>query len=365
MFQPVNAVDEALLVEEFAPRLLKWYDRHGRRGLPWQKRRSAYAVWIAEIMLQQTQVTTVLPYYRRFMAALPNVEALAAADLDQVLHLWSGLGYYARARHLHRAAQWIREAHGGEFPSCLEEVLALPGIGRSTAGAILAQAFGQRHPILDGNVKRVLCRLYAIDEWPGRAAVQRRLWWLADYHTPVERVADYTQAIMDFGATCCRRGRPACEECPFASECLSRRCGRERELPLSRSRKGLPGRHVTLLLITNSVGSVLLERRPPNGIWGGLWSLPECDKGMEPVEWCRRTLGYRIELEGTLPQLAHSFSHFRLEIEPLVARVVGSDSVKGVMEPRPLLWYNRRQPERCGIAAPVQRLLEQLDRQPE
>ncbi len=348
------------LIEGFAPRLLKWYEKHGRQGLPWQEARSAYGIWIAEIMLQQTQVATVIPYYRRFMKVLPDIGTLAEAELDRVLHLWSGLGYYARARNLHRAAQRICDKHGGEFPSRLEEVRALPGIGRSTAGAILAQAFNQRHAILDGNVRRLLCRLHAEEDWPGSTSAQRRLWRLAERYTPRERVAEYTQAVMDFGALHCRRSQPLCNSCPFTGECLAYRQGRERELPVARRKKELPLRQATLLLITDPVGRVLLEQRPPTGIWGGLWSLPECEKGVDPSHWCRRTLGCDVEVAGILPPVKHTFTHFRLQIEPVVIRTLGPVSVDSVMEAGPRLWYNRQKPEKCGIAAPVRRLLEQL-----
>ncbi len=310
-------------------------------------------------MLQQTRVVTVIPYYRRFLKHFPDLITLADAGIDEVLHLWSGLGYYARGRHLHRAAQMIRDQHDVIFPQTFEEVITLPGIGRSTAGAILSQAFGQRHPILDGNVKRLLCRLHAIEDWPGKAAVQQPLWRLAAQYLPHGRMADYTQAMMDFGATLCSRSRPACGECPFAAGCLAHRQGRERELPASRKSSQLPLRHTTLLLITDTEGHVLLEQRPPVGIWGGLWSFPECDEEADPIGWCRKELGCDIEIQKPLPLVYHTFSHFRLKITPLPARLL--DNPAGAMEARPLLWYNIQQPEICGLAAPVQRLLEQLD----
>ncbi len=347
------------VVDRFAERLLEWYEQHGRKGLPWQQERTAYSIWLAEVMLQQTQVATVIPYYLRFLKHLPHTVALANASIDEVLHLWSGLGYYARGRNLHRAARMIRDQHDGVFPQTFDEVVALPGIGRSTAGAILAQAFGQRHPILDGNVKRLLSRLYAIDGWPGKTEVQQVLWRIAAHHTPHERMADYTQAIMDFGATQCRRTRPACGDCPFSADCLAHQQGREQELPVSKKSGQLPLRHTTLLLVTDADGRVLLERRPPTGIWGGLWSLPECGDETDPAEWCIRELGCEVDLQKPLPPLHHTFSHFRLAITPLPAHLL--DNCNGVMEARPLLWYNIRQPEICGIAAPVQRLLEQLD----
>jgi len=356
---PEPQLNPDYLVEQFAGRLLKWYRQHGRKGLPWQQNRTAYTIWLAEIMLQQTQVATVIPYYQRFLARFPDTIVLADASIDEVLYLWSGLGYYARARNLHRAAQMIRDRHDGVFPETFDDLVALPGVGRSTAGAILSQAFGQRYPILDGNVKRLLSRLHAIDEWPGKTSVEKELWLLAAYYMPNRQMADYTQAIMDFGATLCRRGRPACGDCPFATDCLAHRQGRERELPVPRKSGRLPLRRSTLMLIADAGGRILLEQRPPTGIWGGLWSLPECGDQTDPAGWCRKKLGCEVELQEALPPLHHTFSHFRLEITPLPARLL--DNSIGVMEACPLLWYNIRQPEACGLAAPVQRLLEQLD----
>ena len=311
-------------------------------------------------MLQQTQVATVIPYYQRFLKHLPHITALADASLDEVLHLWSGLGYYARGRNLHRAAQLIRDRHDGVFPRFFDEVVALPGIGRSTAGAVLAQAFGQRHAILDGNVKRLLSRIHAVDEWPGKASVQRILWRLSERYLPHERMADYTQAVMDFGATLCSRNRPACGDCPFATDCLARRQGRVEQLPVSRKAAPLPLRRTTLLLIFGTDNRVLLEQRPSTGIWGGLWSFPECGDDVDPVAWSREVLGCDIDVREAMPSMRHTFSHFHLVITPLPARLL--DIRTGVMEARPLLWYNTRQPEKCGLAAPVQRLFEQLDR---
>ena len=311
-------------------------------------------------MLQQTRVDTVVPYFRRFLKEFPSLRALAAAELDQVLHLWSGLGYYARARNLHRAARIVRDEHGGRFPRDLKAAMQLPGIGRSTAGAILSQAFDQRHAILDGNVKRLLCRLHAIDQWPGGAAVQSRLWRLADDYLPCERNADYTQAIMDFGALQCRRTRPRCGECPFAGECLAFLQGRTDELPVPRRYRALPLRTVVLLLIADASGRILLERRPPAGVWGGLWSPPECEEGVDPVLWCREKLGLQVEAGDSIAPFIHTFTHFRLRIRPQVVYLQGEESVARVMEARSLLWYNRERPEPCGVAAPVRRLLEQL-----
>ena len=340
---------------DFARLLLDWFDRHGRHDLPWQHPRTPYRVWIAEIMLQQTQVATVIPYFRRFMARFPDVASLAAADSDEVLQHWSGLGYYARARNLHAAARRIVAQHGGVFPEQFEALLALPGIGRSTAGAILAQACGQRHAILDGNVKRLLARLHAIDGWPGQKAVADRLWALSEECLPRQRLADYTQAIMDFGATCCRRSRPRCDDCPFAGRCAARAQGDPAAYPGRRPRKTLPVKRVRMLLLRNRQQQILLLKRPPSGIWGGLWSLPECGHDEDIAGFCRERLGIEIENPQTGEILRHTFSHFHLDITPVHARARAADG--GVMESGQRVWYNSRQPDARGLPAPVKRLL--------
>jgi A/G-specific adenine glycosylase len=318
-------------------------------------------VWVSEIMLQQTQVTTVIPYYLRFMERFADCAALAAAPLDEVLHLWSGLGYYARARNLHRTARIVRDEYGGEFPVELEAMKALPGIGRSTAGAILALAHGRRHPILDGNVKRVLARYHAVDGWPGRPAIEKRLWQIAEAYTPDARVGAYTQAIMDLGATLCTRSAPACERCPLTAGCDARKLGRPTAYPHSKPRQEKPERHSTMLLLSNEAGEVLLERRPQSGIWGGLWSLPEVpsDHGAEEhiKDWCRDKLRCRIDRFTALPELRHGFSHFNLRIRPLHARVLAQDAA--VMEGADYVWYNGRS-RAHGLAAPIRRLLAAL-----
>jgi len=302
-------------------------------------------------------VAIVMPYFARFIGRFPDVASLAAAPIDEVLHHWSGLGYYARARNLHAAAQLIMARHGGVFPAELAEVQDLPGIGRSTAGAILAQAFGQRHAILDGNVKRVLARVHAVAGWPGQAAVERRLWELAEQHTPTERVADYTQAIMDLGATLCRRSAPDCTRCPVAAGCEARRQGRQADYPGSRPRRSRPLRHTRMLLLTDPDGAVLLERRPPHGIWGGLWCPPELGEA-SAAEWAEGAIGAAIESGEPLARLRHGFTHFELEIEPVPARLAGG--VPAVMEPGRWVWYNARSPARLGLAAVVGRLIATL-----
>ena len=341
-------------------RLLDWYRIHGRRDLPWQHPPAPYPVWVSEIMLQQTQVQAVIPYFEKFMARFPDVRALAAADVDEVLHIWSGLGYYARARNLHRAARAVVDEHGGKLPQSLDALMALPGIGRSTAAAILALSAGERHAILDGNVRRVLCRYHAIEGWPGASAVARRLWSIAEAHTPEDDVAAYTQAIMDLGATVCTRAQPRCDECPLNGDCLALAEGRETELPQPRPRKATPIRQTVFVIVRDPRGRVLLERRPPAGIWGGLWSFPECEPGTDVRVWCREHLGLAVKPLRELDALRHTFSHFRLEIQPVLVSVDGRGAAKAVKDDADLQWYESDGDDRIGLAAPLTRLLGEL-----
>ena len=346
--------------DAFSRQLLDWYDSHGRHDLPWQQPRSAYQVWVSEIMLQQTQVSTVVPYFERFMQHFPEIQDLAAAELDEVLHLWSGLGYYARARNLHRAARRVVEKHGGELPQVFEDLLALPGIGRSTAGAILALACDQRHAILDGNVKRVLCRVFAVRGWPGRRETEKRLWALADDLTPASRIADYTQAIMDLGATLCRRGQPDCARCPLMTGCRAHALGIQTELPTPRPKKARPRRQTTMLLVVDREERVLLRRRAADGLWGGLWSLPELEPGDDPMAWCAERFGVVPTTSQVLATVSHGFTHFELEIQPVMISIESTGD-RGVMDGDGWLWYNRRSPSRVGLAAVIERLLKQTE----
>jgi A/G-specific adenine glycosylase len=341
----------------FAARLLGWFDRNGRHDLPWQHPRTPYRVWLSEIMLQQTQVRVVVPYFERFVAALPDIAALAAAPLDDVLALWSGLGYYARARHLHAAAQRCVERFDGELPRDSDALVALPGIGRSTAAAILAQAWGDRHPILDGNVKRVLARYHAIEGWPGLPAVERQLWKCAEQHLPDARLADYTQAQMDFGATLCTRFDPACVTCPLQPDCAAFRNGRVAELPTPRPGKPLPQRSAVVLLARDEDARVLLQRRPPNGVWASLWSLPEADDRISARAWFDRHLLGDYEAAEPLPAIAHGFSHYRLELQPLRWRRVAMRAQ--VADNPDLRWISRGELASLGIPAPIRTLLEE------
>jgi A/G-specific adenine glycosylase len=338
-----------------APRLLAWFDAHGRHDLPWQRDRTPYCVWISEIMLQQTQVSTVIPFYERFMQRFPTIAALAAASLDDVLAHWAGLGYYARARNLWRAARTVAAEHGGELPAAFGALHALPGIGRSTAGAILAQAHAQRLPILDGNVKRVLARYHAVAGWPGSAAVADELWRHAEAHTPHERVADYTQAIMDLGATLCTRARPACTVCPLANDCAAALGGTQGLYPSSRPKRVRPQRHVAVLVVRAPDGRVLLERRPARGIWGGLYSLPELPADDSPRDWCARMLGAVVAAERELETVEHAFTHFDLDLAPRLLELAAPPSA--VMDRDDWHWCRPGTALDVGVPAPVAVLL--------
>ena len=340
----------------FSARVLAWYDRHGRHDLPWQRDPTPYRVWVSEIMLQQTQVATVIPYFERFMAAFPDVTALAAAALDEVLALWSGLGYYARARHLHAAARVVVARHGGALPLTLEALQALPGIGRSTAGAILSLSGHGRAVILDGNVKRVLARHHAIDGWPGQAAVQRRLWDLAEALTPQEHVREYNQAMMDLGATVCRRTRPDCPACPLRATCRALATGQPERYPGRRPARARPRRATHLLLLERD-GAVLLERRPAKGVWGGLWSLPELDAPEALESQVQRRYRLRVAAARPAPPFVHVFTHFELHITPWHVAVREEPGAAEELAPVRRLWYKPGQSPPGGLPAPVQRLL--------
>jgi len=343
----------------FAPALLAWFDRYGRKHLPWQQNTTPYRVWVSEIMLQQTQVTTVIPYYERFMARFPDVQMLAAASIDEVLHLWTGLGYYARARNLHRAAQAIVSDHGGEFPDGIDAVEALPGIGRSTAGAILALSREQRHPILDGNVKRVLARCFGIAGFPGQQNVERELWQIAAACTPHERVANYTQAIMDLGATLCVRSRPLCPMCPMQEFCIARIEGLQSVLPTPKPKKARPQRTAYAVLALRNDGAVLLERRPPAGIWGGLWTFPQFDDRDSALAWMHTQNLAELEPDShSMGPYSHSFTHFDLTLHPIVLRLAQPRHC--VADADNQCWYDPRQPARIGLAKPSVDLIRQL-----
>ncbi len=339
---------------QVAAPLLDWFKSDGRKDLPWQVRPTPYRVWVSEIMLQQTQVATVLPYYRAFMSRFPGVTALAEAELDEVLHLWSGLGYYARARNLHRTASVIVDRYGGQFPADIDTLMSLPGLGRSTAAAILALSRGQRHAILDGNVKRVLARYFGVEGYPGKSAVEKRLWSLAEACTPHRDVAAYTQAIMDLGATVCTRAQPACLLCPLTSNCRARAHNLQDRLPTPKPKTARPRREAWVLIATRGTAKVLLEHRPPAGIWGGLWALPEFPTRAHAAQWCAECLSGAGELHAGRV-LSHAFSHFDYELRSLTVRCRGKSAE--LREIDRYRWYDTRAPARVGLPKPVATLI--------
>ena len=410
---PAQAESAYAATDGFADAVIDWFKKHGRHDLPWQTDPTPYRVWVSEIMLQQTRVGTVIPYFERFMGRFPDVAALAAADIDQVLHLWTGLGYYARARNLHKAARTIVDAHGGRFPDTVEELERLSGIGRSTAGAILALAHGRRAPILDGNVKRVLARCFAVDGYPGNGKTQAKLWKLAerllpdstgqtgDTHESIEdthRTKDthatkaggirgnpitaYTQGMMDLGATLCSRTNPDCPHCPLRDRCLARLHGEIDRYPGKKPARALPIRSVTMFILQGSEGHVLLEKRPPSGIWGSLYSLPQIEKSHQnsgdthaspsgdthaspapniadlklPAELSGLRLAHESPVE--LPPIRHGFTHFQLDITPVLYKV--NQTASSVADSNRWLWYSIVEPVEVGLAAPVRKLLATL-----
>lgn len=348
-------------MSELASRLLPWFDHHGRHDLPWQDapsgRRTPYRVWVSEVMLQQTQVATVIPYFERFMHQLPDLRALADTHEDQVFALWSGLGYYRRARYLHQAARTCIAHHGGELPRDFASLAALPGIGRSTAGAILALAHGQRFAILDGNVKRVLTRFHGVHGDPGERVIEQRLWALAERNTPNARIADYTQAIMDLGATVCTRTKPRCDECPLSGDCIARRQALTDQLPQRRRARALPQKHTVMLALCDVEGRVLLQRRGASGVWSGLWSLPEAHDRASADRTA--ALLARLETQAeTLPSFLHTFTHYRLQAQPLLWRDVRATPV--VADAPDQRWCAREDLAALGIPAPVRNLLNAI-----
>ncbi|MBB4126136.1 A/G-specific adenine glycosylase [Xanthomonas translucens] len=348
--------------DTFPTRLLAWFDRHGRHDLPWQHPRSPYRVWLSEIMLQQTQVAVVIPYFLRFLQHFPTLPDLAAADTDAVMAQWAGLGYYARARNLHAAAKRCVELHAGELPRDFDALHALPGIGRSTAGAILSQAWNDRFPILDGNVKRVLTRYHGIAGYPGLPAVEKPLWAIAQAHVAAVadgRMADYTQAQMDFGATLCTRANPACVLCPLQDDCVARRDGLVEALPTPKPGKTLPEREALALLLENAGGELLLQRRPPSGIWASLWTLPQAESESELRAWFEREIrGRDFDAAEPMAPIVHTFSHYRLHLQPLRLRKVAlRDAVRDNDD---LRWVARADLAALGLPAPIRKLLDGL-----
>lgn len=342
--------------ENFSQRLLTWFEHSGRKDLPWQLDKSPYRVWVSEIMLQQTQVKTVIPFYQRFMQRFPSVISLANADIDDVLHLWTGLGYYARARNLHKAAQQVRDLHDGKFPDRLEQMVALPGIGRSTAGAVLSIACGKSVSILDGNVKRVLTRYLAIEGWPGGKPIENQLWQYADEFTPSEHADLYTQAIMDLGATVCTRSKPKCDKCPMQTTCLAYAQGAQSLLPTRKPKKAIPTKS-TIMLLPMWQQQVQVYKRPSTGIWGGLYGFHEINH-IDELDSKLIELGFSSYQPEEMPLFRHTFSHFHLDIYPVLIHLAAMP-VDAVLE-RDILWYDLKSPQNVGLAAPTTKLFSTL-----
>jgi A/G-specific adenine glycosylase len=340
----------------FAARLIRWHKSHGRHDLPWQGTTDPYRIWISEIMLQQTQVSAVIPYFTRFMAAFPDIASLARASSDAVMQRWSGLGYYSRARNLHQAAKIMAGDWRGSFPPTAADINNLPGIGRSTAAAIAAFAFGERGAILDGNVKRVLCRFFGVAGYPGEKKVENQLWELASSLLPKTGIEIYTQAMMDLGATLCTRGKPACGRCPLAEDCVAFRDGLTTKLPTPRPKKTVPRRGSAMLILMRE-NRILLELRPPSGIWGGLWSLPEAASDADWIAVCKNRFGATVKKPAALAPLTHGFTHFTLDIQPVLCPVVGTPTTLGEPGQR---WLGRDEIAEVGLPAPVKRLLLEI-----
>ncbi|MBS9426260.1 A/G-specific adenine glycosylase [Photorhabdus caribbeanensis] len=341
--------------KQFSTVVLDWYHRYGRKTLPWQLEKTSYHVWLSEVMLQQTQVATVIPYFQRFISRFPDVTSLAAAPLDEVLHLWTGLGYYARARNLHKAAQQVVERHQGKFPTTFEDVVALPGVGRSTAGAILSLSQGKHFPILDGNVKRVLARCYAVEGWPGKKEVESNLWQISTNVTPAQEVEYFNQAMMDLGAMVCTRSKPKCEICPLNQGCIAYANHSWTKYPGKKPKQSIPEKTAYFLLIQNH-DSVWLEQRPPTGIWGGLFAFPQFES-MDLLNGWLEQSGISHSKHEQLTAFRHTFSHFHLDIVPIKINIL---SFTTCMDENKGLWYNLQQPATVGLAAPVEYLLQQL-----
>jgi A/G-specific adenine glycosylase len=343
-----------------ADRVVAWQRQHGRHDLPWQGTFDAYRIWLSEVMLQQTQVATVIPYFERFIARFPDLQALAAAPVDEVMAAWAGLGYYSRARNLHRCAQRVVADHGGTFPRSSAELARLPGIGRSTAAAIAVFAHGERAAILDGNVKRVLARHFGVEGYPGAAATGRELWRLAEAELPVTAIESYTQGLMDLGATICLRRRPRCGACPLEGSCVAAREGRVEELPAPRPARVRPLRSATVALIVDERGAVVLERRAPAGIWGGLMSAPEFDADLTDAE-LEAEVTSRLGLQATvvryLEPLRHEFSHYSFVMRPRLVRVTGA---RAIADAAGYAWLDADAVRAAALPAPVRRLLQML-----
>ena len=354
----------------FAKSVLAWYQQYGRKHLPWQQNKSLYGVWLSEVMLQQTQVVTVIPYFERFMQRFPTVVDLANASIDEVLHLWTGLGYYARARNLHKAAQQIRDEFGGEFPTAFADVLALSGVGRSTAGAILSSVLNAPHPILDGNVKRVLSRYFAVEGWAGEKPVENRLWTLTETVTPTSQVADFNQAMMDLGAMICTRSKPKCSLCPLEKSCQTNAQQAWADFPAKKPKKVLPEKQSYFLILKRGT-DILLEKREAKGLWGGLYVFPQ----FEDFDTLKRfVFSQNLQISQQLTAFRHTFSHFHLDITPILVELdlqkidetlplkvaENSGNYRPSVSSKANYWYDLTSPNEIGLATPVKRILDEL-----
>ena len=341
---------------DFSSRLIAWQKQFGRHDLPWQNTTDPYAIWVSEIMLQQTQVAAVIGYYSKFMQRFPTIAALASASQDEVLQYWSGLGYYSRARNLHNAAQTIMDDFGGVFPQDFALIQTLPGIGRSTAAAIASFAFDQTQTILDGNVKRVLARYFAIEGWPGTPKIEKELWSLAEYLLPENNMQAYTQGLMDLGATLCTRSKPQCQRCPLVDSCEAYRQQRVSQLPTPKPRKSTPEKETTMLILQHG-DQVMLEKRPASGIWGGLWSFPELDKPVDYAIFAQQHFGVTAQPDKALPKFSHAFTHFKLHITPQPLQVLKRHAHIG--EPG-RIWLSIEEAMGAAIPTPVRKILQSL-----
>lgn len=341
-------------------RVLAWFDLNGRKNLPWQHPISPYRVWLSEVMLQQTQVTTVIPYFKRFLHAFPDIDALALAPLDAVLHLWAGLGYYARARNLHKTAKII-SAHGGMFPDELHLLVALPGIGRSTAGAILSLAFNQCQPILDGNVRRVLTRHYAISGIPSQTKINNKLWALSTFNTPAKRTADYNQAMMDLGSILCTKSNPQCSQCPIQQSCVAKIENKICQYPEPKPAKSMPIKRIIFLILEDNQRQFLLEKRHESGIWGGLWSFMEFVTMAHIATWST-TKNIPLQVLKQLIQQRHTFSHYHLDYTAVLAKTVRP--LNHIIEDNRLVWHTMQQTQSLGLPTPIKKLLEDINNDP-
>ena len=341
-------------MKKFSTRLVLWHELHGRKNLPWQRKITPYKVWVSEIMLQQTQVVTATPYFKKFIQEFPTVKSLSKATPDQVLKLWSGLGYYARARNLHKAAKLICSNHEGKIPSSINELVELPGIGRSTAGAILSLGFKKKAPILDGNVKRVLARHFKIEGNLQASSTTKQLWQISESLLPNDRIDIYTQAIMDLGATVCTKSNPLCSNCPVNQDCSAFKEGLVDTLPLKVKRKSKLTKKVLWLLPQGPSGEILLEKRKEEGIWGGLWSFIETEKKAELEVALSRNFDSNISNIKKLKKVKHNFSHFNLEAIPYLVKVKKGKKIKNTV------WVNFKNVESLGLPAPIKKTINQI-----